>query len=66
MGKIFRFVTKCSYKHTDVSEERIASISWIEEEAKQVTSNKQAVNCVLGLLIDHEEGSEVFLRNVGR
>jgi hypothetical protein len=46
-------------------EERIASISWTEEGAKQVTSNKQEVTCVLGLLIDYEEGSDVFHRNVG-
>jgi hypothetical protein len=53
----------------DVSEEHIASIFRVKEQAKQETSvkagGKHHAGFFLGLFLDPEDRGNMFLRNVG-
>jgi hypothetical protein len=50
---------------TDVSEEHVASIFRVEEQAEQEYGIKVASAALLGFLLDPEDGSNMFLQNVG-
>jgi hypothetical protein len=58
-----------SSEKTDVSEEQLAPILRIEEYAKQESKKKTEglilAGCLLGFLSDPDDGSNMFLRDIG-
>jgi hypothetical protein len=67
------YITPCSLlKPTEVSKEYIALIFRVVQQTKQETNMKQAGSTIcllhavflLGLLFNHEDGSDMFFRNI--
>jgi hypothetical protein len=65
-------IKRCAvrWKSTDVAEEHVASIFRVEEWAKQETglallATNFHAGFLLGLSFEPEDGSDMFLRNVG-
>jgi hypothetical protein len=52
-----------AWRHPNILEEYTASILWVEKYAKQETG--RAANFMLSLLLKPEDGSTIFLQNVG-